>query len=67
MLLQKLTRLLFAWLVIILLLAPIVVLSALTSTSLRLAIVVIASTILITTIACFTDAKAMEVLLFGAT
>ncbi|KAL9614266.1 MAG: hypothetical protein Q9167_001222 [Letrouitia subvulpina] len=64
---QKLTRLLFAWVVIILLLAPIVIVNALTSTAHRLVIIVVASTILITAITYFTNAKAVEILLSGAT
>ncbi|KAI4217626.1 MAG: hypothetical protein LQ351_000222 [Letrouitia transgressa] len=66
-LLQKLTRLMFAWVVIILLLAPIAIVNALTSTAHRLVIIVVASTILITAITYFTNAKAVEILLSGAT
>jgi hypothetical protein len=58
---------LLAWVVIVLLLAPIAVLNFLTSMVLRLVTIVVASTILIILLSLFTYAKAIEVLLSSAT
>ncbi|KAL9632860.1 MAG: hypothetical protein Q9164_005049 [Protoblastenia rupestris] len=65
--LQKLGRLLVAWVVLILLLVPVVVVNALGSTALRLVVIACSSTGLITILSWFTNAKAVEVLVCGAT
>ncbi|KAG7008743.1 hypothetical protein G7Y79_00004g013270 [Physcia stellaris] len=66
-LLQKITRGLIAWLVVLSLLVPIVILNALTSTALRLMVIVLASAFLIAAIAGLTKAKTVEVFVSGAT
>ena len=66
-LLQKIARGLIAWLVVVSLLVPIVILNALTSTALRLMVIVIASALLIAAIAGLTRAKTVEVFVSGAT
>ena len=65
--LQKLGRLLVAWVVLILLLVPVVVVNALGSTALRLVVIACSSIALITILSWFTNAKAVEVLVCGAT
>lgn len=56
-----------ASLIVVILLVPIVILNALASIALRLAVIVIASVGLITTLSCFTNAKTVEVFVSGAT
>lgn len=64
---QRLTRSLIASIVVVLLLVPIVVLNTLASIALRLAVIVIASAVLITAISCLTNAKTVEIFVSGAT
>lgn len=64
---QRLTRSLIASVVVVLLLVPIVVLNALASVALRLAVIVIASILLITAVSTFTHAKTIDVFVSGAT
>ena len=66
-LLHRLTRLFFAWIVIILLLVPIIVINVISSTALRLVIIVIATSILVTAITGISNAKSHEILVSGAT
>ena len=66
-LVQKLARSLIASLVVVVLLVPIIVLNALASIALRLAVIVIASAGLVTTLSCLTNAKTVEVFVSGAT
>ena len=65
--LQRLTRAFIASIVVILLLVPIVILNALVSIVLRMAVIVIASAFLIIAVSSFTNAKTVEVFVFGAT
>lgn len=66
-LLQKITRGLIAWVVVVSLLVPIVILNVLTSTALRLMVIVLSSAFLIAAIAGLTRAKTVEVFVSGAT
>ena len=65
--LQRLTRAIIASIVVILLLVPIVILNALASIALRMAVIVIASAFLIIAVSSFTNAKTVEVFVSGAT
>lgn len=65
--LQRLTRAFIASVVVILLLVPIVILNALASIALRMAVIVIASAFLIIAVSSFTNAKTVEVFVSGAT
>lgn len=64
---QRLTRSLIASVVVVVLLVPIVVLNALASVALRLAVIVIASILLITAVSTLTHAKTVDVFVSGAT
>lgn len=66
-LLRNLTRTLIAWFVVVSLLVPIVIINALSSLVLRMAIIVVASAVLITTLSSFTNAKTVELFVSGAT
>ena len=66
-LLRNLTRTLIAWFVVVSLLVPIVIINALSSLALRMAIIVVASAILITALSSFTNAKTVELFVSGAT
>lgn len=65
--LQRLTRSLIASVVVVLLLVPIVILNALASIALRMAVIVVASAFLIVAVSSFTNAKTVEVFVSGAT
>ena len=64
---QKITRSLVAWLVVVFLLVPIVILNALTSVVCRMVVVVVASALLVSALSSLTNARTIEVFVSGAT
>ena len=64
---QKITRSLVAWLIVVILLVPIVILNALMSVVCRMAVIIVAAAVLVTALSTLTNARTIEVFVSGAT
>ncbi|CZR56216.1 uncharacterized protein PAC_06104 [Phialocephala subalpina] len=66
-LLKRITRSLIAWIVVLILLIPVIIINAVSKVAIRMGVIVVASAVVIMTLALMTKVKTWEMFLGGAT